>query len=134
LGFAMSETTFEQEETRLGENLWRLVTEGDSSNFLIVSIGDAYVQFSAGKGDKDVYCEAVSNSYLPPTRLLTFEKASRIRAMGFEEPSDGGNFSRTSDLSTREAAYELAKATCRIFSEVYDCSADSTFKYELVLE
>jgi len=38
-------------------NLKRIVTEGGRQNFLIVSVGDVYVQFSCGCGSVELVCE-----------------------------------------------------------------------------
>lgn len=122
------------DEEQLIHNLRRLITEGGESNFLIVSVGDVYVQFAASHGDKEVYCEAVSNEFLPHGLQLTEDKVSQLRELGFEEPGASPNFSRTFDVAEEAGLRELAQLTRYILSNVYGCAAQSRLRFELVLE
>jgi hypothetical protein len=123
-----------QDEEQLVHNLGRLITEGGQSNFLIVSVGEVYVQFAASRGDKEVYCEAVSNEFLPPGLQLAEDKISQLRGLGFEDPGASPNLSRTFDVTEEAALPELARLTHHILSNVYGCDAQSRLQFELVLE
>ena len=91
-------------------------------SFLIVSSGDAYVQFMLG--DEGVDCEAVSNNYLPPTRQLTDEAQAKLDAYGFARPQEAlRNFEKhylTKALVSRVAG--VASSVIQVLRDVYDVS------------
>jgi len=123
-----------QDEEQLVHNLRRLIKEGGESNFLIVSVGEVYVQFAASRGDKEMYCEAVSNEFLPPELQLAEDKIVQLQGLDFEEPGASPNFSRTFDVAEETALRELAHLTHHILSNVYGCAAQSKLQFELVLQ
>src|SRR4051794_27538022 len=59
----------------------------EGSNYLIVSSGDAYLQFSGNRGDVSLLTEAVSNFYLVPGRQLDQAAVEGLHDMGFEDPT-----------------------------------------------
>ncbi len=122
-------------EQQLIQNLKRMLTEGGMGNFLIVSCGDAYFQFAAGRGETQIYCEAVSNEYLPRGRQLSGEQSKQLQALGFEPPDEGThNFSRNFAVAADSALSDLASRTLRILSTVYGCAESTALEFQLNLE
>jgi len=120
-------------EDEIAAGLRKLASEGGSNNFLIVSSGDFYIQFAAEHGAREVWCEAVSNSYLPAARKLSLEKINELKRRGFAI-SDTENFSRKFPLAGEEDARKLAGMAVEILERAYGCSSDSPVKIELNLE
>lgn len=138
--FAKKETRKESEmswpldsEDELVRNLSRLLTEGGNENFLIVSAGDVYLQFAASPGNKEVYCEAVSNENLPADLHLTVQKVMALNQLGFEDTGDLPNFSRNFDVSGEQDILELARLARSVLSDIYGCPAETKLKFELNL-
>lgn len=130
----MGEQTLQQCEAQLAQNLARLIAEGDSSSFLVVEAGPVYIQFAVGRGKKEVYCEAVSNQFLPADLRLSDDQVAQLRRLGFQEPGASPNFSRTFSLAEEAEIHELAHLTCQILSSIYNCHSQSPVRFELALE
>ena len=123
-----------ESESQIAVALRKLTSEGGDSNFLIVSCGDAYVQFAGAGGSTDLYCEAVGNQYLPRDRQLAPDKIGRLEQLGFDLDADPPQFSRQFKLSGDCETRELAATTLDILTSVYDCHPDSELNIELRLE
>lgn len=130
----MEEYFSEKNKEQLKTNLHRLITEGSEDSFLIVSVGDIYVQFVPPSEEKEIYCEAVSNEFLPRRMKLDEKRTSRLKELGFEEPGESPNYSRYFDISNDNALQEAIQTILSIFANVYGCPANSNFKFELNLE
>ena len=156
----MSGQSFQDDEEPLVHNLSRLITEGGDGNFLIVSVGEVYIQFAGSRGATSVDCEAVSNQFLPAELQLGEGRLSELQALGFEVPVEVSaevpvqpkpswrnlwgllavttppppNYSRTFDAADEPAVREIARTTLSILSDVYGCPTQSPIKYELELQ
>ena len=135
----MSWQSFQDDEEPLVHNLSQLITEGGDGNFLIVSVGNVYIQFAGSRGATSVDCEAVSNQFLPEELQLTEHALSQLRGLGFEVPVEAPvkpswrnlwgllavttppppNYSRTFDAADEPAVREIARTTLSILSDVY---------------
>lgn len=121
-------------EQRLAHNLKRLITEGQTLNYLVVSVGDVYVQLAGSRGEHSLYWEAVSNEFLPEELQLRQEAISQLKELGFQEPGPGRfNFHRTCDVSDEEALAEVAQEILSVLSGVYRCPAGSEIELDLCL-
>jgi hypothetical protein len=112
------------------------------NNYLIVSSGDAYLQFSRNWGDVSMLTEAVSNYYRPDDRQLDQAAIEILHDMGFEDPGveispsrcctaqtaieiAGGaparspNYFRYFDVSTPDKVAALAELVVEALSAVY---------------
>jgi hypothetical protein len=115
------------------DSLIRLIQDGGDSSFLIIAVGDYYVQFLLLPGASMLLCEVISNSYLPETSKLSNEDINNIIGMGFSKPEDDqSNFSRDYTLD-KELSFlpEVATLVIKVFSDVYKVSKNS--KYEITL-
>ena len=121
-------------ESQIAAALYKLTTEGGDSNFVIVSCGDAYVQFAGARGSSDVDCEAVGNEYLPEERQLTPDKIDRLEKLGFDLADDSPQFTRQFNLDGEAKARELARTSLDILADVYGCRRDSQLDIQLTLE
>jgi len=124
----------------IAEYLRRLVKEGKEGAFLIISIrsNKIYVQFSYNpKSEGTVYCEAVSDEYLPKELKLSEDQIWRLKQLGFQSPgSDNGeplNFNQNVSIANDEEILALAKMTGQIFFDVYYMSADEKLQFRLEL-
>ncbi len=129
----MSAQALDHAEGEIAAALQRLTTGGGQGNFMIVTAGEVYVQFAAALGEKTVYCEAVSDEYLPAHRRLSLAQINELKDRGFA-PGAGGNYSSTFDLAGLEDARKLARSTVEILERVYGCSRDTQVEIKLTLE
>lgn len=112
-----------------------LTREGGPGNFMVVSVGEVYIQFEGHPGKPQVVCESVSNEYLPKTLKVTKRKIDKLKTFGFALGDDKfKNFFRTYDLTTEKQARELAETTLRILQEVYGIAKSAEVQIELSLE
>ena len=126
--------------------LARLVVEGTTGygSYLIVDMDDVFVQFSGTPGDTELWCEAVSNAYLPKTRRLKQPQIDQLLALGFVpptrrpgEPSAPGtspNFGRHVDIGTEARLYDAAQLVIEALCGVYGCARDGEMKLSLRLD
>jgi len=102
---------------RLLENLTALVRDGSHDSFLIVDASDFYVQFLFNPSASYLYCEAVSDAFLPEAAQLTKKAADKLISMGFKEPPDENtnyrqDFMLDEELSTLS---DIATIVVRVF-------------------
>lgn len=121
-------------EDTLVYNLRRLLTEGGTGNYLVVSVGEVYVQFAASRGEQQIYCEAVSNQFLPPSMRLNEDRISQMRSLGFEIGRGSPNFSRTFYIVDSQELREIARTGLSVLSDVYGIPSSSMIQFELNLE
>ena len=112
-----------------------ITREGGPGNFMVVSVGEVYVQFAGSPGNPQVQCESISNEYLPTKFKIKKPAIAKLKSLGFVLGGDEfKNFSRTYDVTTEEQARELAETTTRILQEVYCIAKDAAVQIELSLE
>ena len=50
----------------------QILYKGGKGNFVIFNLNsDFFIQMAAGRGDYEIYCEAISDNYLDEGKLLT---------------------------------------------------------------
>ena len=112
-----------------------LTREGGPGNFMVVSVGDIYVQFAGSPGNPQVVCESISNEYLPKKLKMFPEAIETLKGFGFALGGDQiENFSRTYEISTEDQARNIANLAVRILQEVYGVTAKDEVQIELSLE
>ncbi|HUJ24057.1 MAG TPA: hypothetical protein VLX58_21125 [Bryobacteraceae bacterium] len=112
-----------------------LTREGGPGNFMVVSSGEVYLQFSGSPGNPQVVCECVSNEYLPAKLEISAGAMEKLKALGFAlSGGEVSNFSRNYDLVNEDQARELAELSTRIFQEVYAVRPDAEVQIEVSLE
>ena len=126
--------------------LARLVIEGTpgAGSFLIVDAGDVFVQFSGSRGDTELWCEAVSNEYLPASHRLAQPQIDQLLALGFapptrtpDEPSAPGtspNFGRHVDIGTETRLYDAAQLVAELLCGIYGCARDGEMRLSLHID
>lgn len=101
-------------------NLKQLITEGDIDNFLIISAGEAIVQFAAVKGEPTVWCETSSNENLPKRAKLNNDQIEKLIAMGFNMPDKQTSNLYMQFTLQKEADFEqLARIVWLVFFDVH---------------
>ncbi|MBD3191102.1 MAG: hypothetical protein GF308_10680 [Candidatus Heimdallarchaeota archaeon] len=107
---------------KLADYLIKLLETESEDSFLIVSPPnhkDVYIQFLA-LSEKELYCEAVSNRFLPEEFHLNDEKVRILNQWGFALTGDSPNFNRTFIIKNESNIDELVNLVFRIFAEVYE--------------
>jgi len=130
----MPNTSWQGAEAVIEQNLQMLTTEGGSGDFMIVSVGDVYVQFGCSRGNSQVQCEAVGNDYLSPQHWLPLDKIAELEKLYFELQLEPANFARTFEVACDEQARELARLALGILEGIYGCPQTSLVNVELTLE
>jgi len=109
----------------------KTVMSGDNQDaYLIVSIGDFYLQFLRS-GSKILIVEAVANEFLPATRRLDAAGIAKLADLGFEPPSDSPNFSMEFEPKDENDYAYLGTLALAALHDVYDCPHDESPAYEL---
>lgn len=86
--------------------------------FLIVQIGDYYVQFRDADEPGILDFEAVSNEYLPEQSRLSENQIQRIFGLGFAFDDPAGNFHQ--DIPATEAdCLAAAELSAQILYDIY---------------
>jgi len=115
---------------QIARNLEQLADSRLDDAFLIVSCGDVYVQFMPGDGHIGLYCEAVSNAYLPKDQRLGAAQLQQLAHWGFAI-GDSDNYSATL-LQTGSGSLEaIARLTEQILNEIYGVRPDAPLEFEL---
>lgn len=121
-------------ERRVLEQLSRLSECGDGS-FLIVEAGDYYVQFIMSHPDDGIlYCEAISDCFLPPDAQLEKRSADLLESLGFDEPKDDkSNYSQAFELTDAEHQLpSIAALVVKILADVYSVRHNAKLDLKLV--
>lgn len=106
-------------------NLNHLVTQCGEGSFLIVTCDEAYMQFAAGTTRGEIYCEAVSNEFLPDDARLSPEKVDVLKKMGFVDPENSHfsgsspNFSCLLKIRDNDDVSKVAGWTVEVMREAY---------------
>lgn len=110
-------------------------------SYVIVDVGGAFVQFAGTRGDTELWCETVSNHYLPVERRLGEVQIARLHELGFssptrtpwDEPKKGRcpNYHRSVDVGTEARLSEAGLMVFEILREVYDFGPDAEMRIEL---
>ena len=116
--------------------LGKLISEGADGSYLIVAIDEVYIQFlPSGDWDRPwVYCETVSNQFLPPDQRLESEQITALTLLGFEETMESPNYTREFKIPDTEAMTEVARGTLQMFATIYRCPPDSEVDIDLHIE
>jgi hypothetical protein len=101
----------------------QLVTKGLDENFAIFNLSkDYYIQISAVKNDTEVYCEAISNNYLPENRQLTMPQINQLKSLNWKEPaSPQDNYSNNFPISFSSEKTVLVNYLIETAATVYGC-------------
>lgn len=99
----------------------KILKEGGESNYFTLDFAENYyLQAASSKGANDVFCEAVSNEYLPATRKLSESQLSKLVELGWKNPSEGNvNFSIELSAKDKKDIDKLVDFVAQTLSEVY---------------
>ena len=116
--------------------LRQLVTSDQDGGFLILSVGDYYVQFLKDSAKSTLYCEAISDTYLPPKLRLAPESVRRFLSFGFERPDAiCPNYHISFDLNEAERFLSsMASLVVKVMAEVYDVGQNAKLDVRLDLQ
>jgi hypothetical protein len=126
--------SWQDAETVIAQNLIMLTVEGGSGNFMIVSVGDMYVQFAGSRGLSRIQCEAVGNDYLDRQHRLSPEKIAELEKLYFVPQDAPANFAREFQVASEVHARHLAQLALNILEKIYRCERTSPVNLELTLE
>lgn len=135
--------TMRDGELALWHALARIVIEGVSGvgSYVIVEVDGAFVQFAGTRGDTELWCETVSNHYLPVEQRLGEVQIARLHELGFssptrapwDEPKKGRcpNYHRRVDVGKEARLFEAGLMVFEILREAYDCAPGAEMRIEL---
>lgn len=116
------------------EYLNRLINEAQEDGFLILSIGDVYVQFTIEEDLSILYCETVSNQYLPQKSKLKKDQTDKLLALGLNYPDSGhSNFYMGIYLKNKNCKEQAALVALSVFFQVHNISEASEISFKLEL-
>ena len=101
--------------------LKKLLESNSESSFLVISpdgYEDVYIQFLP-LSENELYCESVSNEFLPEKLELTSQKVAQLEELGFKLGAEDVNFNREYEIKDETAIIELSKMVYKIFVEIY---------------
>lgn len=105
----------------------------DQPGFLIVQIGDYYVQFRDADEPGILDFEAVSNEYLPEPSRLSEDQTQHILSLGFNLDHPAGNFYQQI-AATETDCFKAAETSVEVFYDVYLSSEETLPVVELTLQ
>jgi|AntRauTorckE5430_2_1112549.scaffolds.fasta_scaffold03743_3 hypothetical protein len=102
----------------------QLVTKGLDENFAIFDLSkDYYLQISAVKDDTEVYCEAISNNYLPRDSQLTMAQINQLKSLNWQEPaSPQDNYMNNFPINSAAEKTILVNYLMETAATVYNCT------------
>lgn len=126
----------EHDAAVIARALDRLITEGADGSFLTVGVDEAYVQFLpiGDRAEPWLYCEAVSNRYLPDDQRLAPEQVTALTLLGFEETLLSPNYIREFRVPDTDFLTELGRMTVQVFATIYRRQPDSELDIDLHIE
>ena len=128
----------QQEHTAavIARALDKLISEGTDGSYLIVAIDEVYFQFLS-IGDLQqrwLYCEAVSNEFLPEGQKLEPEQITALTLLGFVETVETPNYSCDFNVSDSGVLADIGRMTLQVFATIYLCPSDSEVDIDLHIE
>jgi hypothetical protein len=118
----------------------RIVLEGDKSNTLIITLDkqkNYYFQFTAAKGNPEIYCEAVSNFFLSEENAISEKKKNWLCNNGWIPPISSiqhPNYYRTENLTTDNNWHGFHKLLKSTSLEVYETPLNGQTHFELFFQ
>ena len=126
-------------EALIDQHLKGLLSGQSDDDFLIISFGELYVQFvkDLSADHPSLYGEVVSNYYLED--LLSDIQVSKIKQLGFDDPTPGveetgasdPNFSRTFNVSSSVLLGDVVRITSSVFDDIFSIDRDLDLEYRL---
>jgi hypothetical protein len=122
-----------QDVAKIAGQLKQITAKARGDRFLIVSVGDVFVQFLALEGPDALVIEAISNAYLPAGKQLGQAETDALQGLGFELPLEE-NFNFSMDYAVKsDADLDLAAVIALAALEIYRCPEDAPLSFELNL-
>jgi hypothetical protein len=81
-----------------------------------------------------LYCEAVSNEFLPEGQKLEPEQITALTLMGFVESVETPNYSCDFNVSDSAILTDIGRMTLQVFVTIYLCPPDSEVDIDLHIE
>ena len=120
----------------------KLINEGAEDSFLILSYKDFYVQFVEGEEKIQLYCEVVSDYYLPTNNKLTLSGKKYLKELNFQNPHDENDFYPNQDtanyfryisIKSDDEIVDSYRLTESIFLRTFRINKDSIVSVNLYL-
>ncbi len=111
-----------------------ITTEGGEQNICIIYLTeDYYLQFTGSKGNNELYCEAVSNQFLPEDLQLSDAQNQQLLDLGWSE-ADFGNYSKSTRFEAGDAKMQLIKFIMETAKDVYKAPINEDTEFTIELE
>ena len=86
-----------------------LIYTGGKLNFAILPFGEYYIQMVAGRGDYEIYCEAISNNSLDSEDYLNESQMRLLKKLNWNEPQNSeGNYYLTHSVDSEKGREDLS--------------------------
>ncbi len=113
--------------------LSELLANGGTVGLLTLESGRVYGQFTFAPDKQQMYCELVSNQFLPKELQLTPEKLDLVSKRGYQAPAKEGNFSRTYPSGDRKVVENAVLDMLSLFTDAYGLDPIPHFKVVLTI-
>ena len=120
----------------------KLINEGVEDCFLILSYEEFYVQFVESEEKTQLYCEVVSDEYLPKNKKISMGGKKCLKELNFQKPheendfypnQDTSNYFRYISIKNENEIIESYKLVESIFIKIFNIKKDSIVSLELYL-
>ncbi len=113
--------------------LTELLANGGAAGLLTLESGRVYGQFTFAPDKQQMYCELVSNHFLPKELQLSPEKLNLVTSRGFQVPQKEGNFNRSYPAGDRKVMENAVLDMLSLFTEAYGLDPIPHFKVVLTI-
>lgn len=118
----------------IAEALERIQETGGSAVFMADQRKNYFIEFAVGRGEIELFAEAVGNEYLEPANKLKAEQIFKLKLIGWKKDETGVNFCRYWAADTYKARLTIAEEVMRTFVKVYGVYPDTLITVELNLD
>ena len=119
----MNQNTINIDKEVIISAIEQILYKGGKSNFLIFNLdSDYFIQMAAGRGDYEIYCEAISDNYLEEDKRLTKEQKGILRSLLWNDPkSSEDNYYIKYKVNSELSRIRLAELILKTANQVYNC-------------
>ncbi len=123
-------------ESEIKQKIIELLEYGNEDSFLIIEFGDEYyLQFMPSEQNDELYCEAVSNNYLPEMVQLSEDQIIKLIDMSWELPeTDEDNFSQVIEIENEKSLDKIVTIIVETITKVYLNNVNIKLSYQINLE
>lgn len=121
----MNQETVKLEREVIIAAIEQILYKGGKSNFVIFNLNsDYFIQIAAGRGDYEIYCEAISDNYLTEEKILTKAQKDALSNLNWNDPKNSeDNYHMKYKVHSELKRKELAALILKTANQVYNCES-----------